>query len=133
MYASVSSPKMVPLHIRVGVLSPPSIFVLRNVLVDLSGDPVPWDRWLEVLSYEIIYSEEDFEWILAGLLPCPRIMFVLQYNNKGVLQVIFTPRPESIATYRSYEADLARLRSMGVGDHVQPLHAWSCGLCYSPL
>ena len=68
---------MAPPVIRVAVGSPPSIFVLSNVLVGLSGDPVSWDRWLEVLSSsnEGIYSEEDFEWTVAGLLPCPRSMF----------------------------------------------------------
>ena len=45
---------MTPPHTRVA-LTDLSIFVLRNVLVGLSGDPVPWDRWLEVLSYEVIY------------------------------------------------------------------------------
>ena len=126
---------MAPPVIRVAVGSPPSIFVLSNVLVGLSGDPVPWDRWLEVLSSsnEGIYSEEDFEWTVAGLLPCPRSMFALQYNNRGVLHVIFTPRPNCIANYRAYESSLARLRSMGAPDVVQPPTPGACGLCYSPL
>ena len=92
---------MAPPVIRVAVASPPSIFVLGDVVVGLSGDPVPWDRWLEVLSSsnEGIYSEEDFEWAVAGLLPCPLSMFVLQYNKTGVLQVIVWMTIEKLSTH----------------------------------
>ena len=58
--------------IRVAVASPPSVFVLRNVLVGLSGVRVQnLDRWLRVLPNEGIYSEEDFECIVAALLLRP--------------------------------------------------------------
>ena len=84
--------------IRVAVASPPSVFVLRNVLVGLSGVRVQnLDRWLRVLPNEGIYSEEDFEWIVAGLLPCPRSFFKVVYSNNGELQVIFAARPARIA------------------------------------
>lgn len=101
--------------IRVAVASPPSVFFLRNVLVGLSGVRVQnLDRWLRVLSTEGIYSEEDFEWIVAGLLPCPRSFFKVVYSNNGELQVIFAARPASIAN-----------RFMGLPGY--------CCCCYSPI
>ena len=124
MFASEASPKMSPPHIRVALLDF-RIFVLRNVFVGLSGDPVPWDRWLEVLSYEVIYSEEDFEWILAGLLPCPRSMFELQYHTSGVLQVVFTPRRLSILILQKHKRDVLQ----GFPIHLGGI----CALCYSFL
>ena len=96
----------------------------------MGGDPVPWDRWLEVLSSsnEGIYSEEDFEWAVAGLLPCPLSMFVLQYNKTGVLQVIFSPRCYSMDEYRKFEySRMLKIHPM--------LSVWTglCNLCYSPV
>jgi len=121
---------MAPPVIRVAVFAPPNIFVLRNVLLGLSGDPVPWDRWLEVLSSsnEGIYAEEDFEWAVAGLLPCPLSMFSLHYNKTGVLQVIFAPRPRSMEMYRLFEFSCMM--------KVHPIFSVSnglCNLCYSPV
>ena len=114
--------------IRVYVGEPCSIFVLSSVLVGLSGDPVPWDRWLEVLSSDNIYYEEDFEWIVAGLLPCPLSMFSLHYNKTGVLQVIFAPRWRSMEHYRLFEFSCMM--------KVHPIFSVSnglCNLCYSPV
>ena len=124
MDASEVWPKMSPPHLRVGLFCG-GIFVLRNVLVGLSGDPVPWDRWLEVLSFEVVYSEEDFEWILAGLLSCPRSMFDLQYHPSGVLQVVFTPRRASILSLQAKQRDLLQ------GFHIHL--GCICALCYSFL
>ena len=89
---------MAPRAIRVAVPSRQIVFSLRNVSIGLSGARVEnLDHWLRVLSSDGIYSEEDFEWIVAGLLPCPRSFFKVVYSNNGELQVIFAARPASIA------------------------------------
>ena len=91
---------MAPPAIRVAVASRQSVFVLRNVSVGLSGARVEnLDHWLRVLSSDGIYPEEDFEWIVAGLLPCPRSFFKLVYSKHGELHVIFTAREASIANH----------------------------------
>ena len=92
---------MAPRAIRVAVSSRQIVFFLRNVSVGLSGARVEnLDHWRRVLSSDGIYSEEDSECIVAALLPCPRSFFKLVDSKHGELDVIFTPRPASIANHK---------------------------------
>ena len=60
------------------------------------------EDYVEVAVFVIRELEEDFEYIVAVLLPCPRSFFKLAYYKHGELVVIFTPRPESIANHKRY-------------------------------
>ena len=52
--------------------------------------------WTQFLYSDEVYSEEDFEWSIARLLPCPRSFFRLVYSANGVLSIILGAREESI-------------------------------------
>ena len=101
--------------IRIAVASLPDVFVLENVSVGLSGARVQKPRRWRRAYNRGIYTEEDFEWLVAGLLPCPRSFFTPVYSSNGELQIIFAARPASIAN-----------RNMG------PWPGY-CSLCSSPV
>ena len=134
-------------EVSVHVASLMQPFVLRGVSIGLSGKQQDYHSWLEQMDTSAPYTEEDFEWKIAELLPCPRSFFTLVYEYGGILGIIFGARKESLDASNSgnegyceccyaridpHNRQILHAGEYGIGDSTNPAK-WMrefCRVCY---